>query len=124
MRASVTPLTPKLMHMPHNSTVNIDFTVAAADIAASVLHCCPWFPFLRKPSKHICSCMQALYQFCQDTLSSKVTTLEADIAELQSTQDSAPRNERHMLALQFRIGKKQLLKSCLWQYDPQQLVDT
>ena len=68
--------------------------------------------------------MQALYQFCQDTLSSKATTLEADIADLQSLQDSAPQDERHMLALQFRIGKKQLLKSCLWQYDPQQLADT
>lgn len=67
--------------------------------------------------------LQALYQFCQHILSSKPTTLEADIARLQSMRDEESQDERHILALQFRIGKKQLLRSCLWQYDPQQLAD-
>ena len=38
MRVSVTQLTPKLMHVPHNPAHKIDFTLAAADAAASVLH--------------------------------------------------------------------------------------
>ena len=38
MRVSVTPSTPKLMHMPHNTAQSIEFTVAAADAAASVLY--------------------------------------------------------------------------------------
>ena len=46
VRVSMTPLTPKLMRMPHNSAQNIDFAVAAADAAASVLYCivmvCLW----------------------------------------------------------------------------------
>ena len=35
-RVFVTLLTPMLMHMPHNSTRNIDHTVAVADATASV----------------------------------------------------------------------------------------
>ena len=38
MRLSVTPLTPELMHILHNSAHNIDFTIAVADAAASVLY--------------------------------------------------------------------------------------
>ena len=38
-------------------------------------------------------------------------------------QEEESQDERLILALQVRIGKKQLLKSCLWQYDPQQLAD-
>ena len=68
--------------------------------------------------------MQALHQFCHHIIGSKATTIEEDMARLDSIGEGQEHDERHRLALQFRIGKKQLLKSCLWQYDPQQLVDS
>lgn len=74
-----------------------------------------------------CSCfnkpavIQVVYHLCQQVLASKPTTLEEDTASLQQAQDLEVRDAHHILALQFRIGKKELLQSCLWQYDPQQL---
>lgn len=65
--------------------------------------------------------IQVVYHLCQQVLASKPTTLEEDIASLQQAQDLEVRDAHHILALQFRIGKKELLQSCLWQYDPQQL---
>ncbi len=65
--------------------------------------------------------VQVLYHVCQQVLASKPTTLVEDIASLQQAQDLEVRDQHHILALQFRIGKKELLQSCLWQYDPQQL---
>ena len=65
--------------------------------------------------------IQVVYHFCQQVLASKPTTLVEDIASLQQAQDLEVREEHDILALQFRIGKKELLQSCLWQYDPQQL---
>ena len=37
-RVSVTPLTSKLMHMPHTSAQSIDYTVAAANDAVSLVY--------------------------------------------------------------------------------------
>jgi len=65
--------------------------------------------------------MQVLYHVCQQIVASKPTTLVEDIASLQQAQDLQVQDQHHILALQFRIGKKELLQSCLWQYDPQQL---
>ena len=65
--------------------------------------------------------MQVLYHVCQQVIASKPTTLVEDIASLQQAQDLEVQDQHHILALQFRIGKKELLHSCLWQYDPQQL---
>jgi len=65
--------------------------------------------------------MQVLYHVCQQVIASKPTTLGEDIASLQQAQDLEVQDQHHILALQFRIGKKELLQSCLWQYDPQQL---
>ena len=70
----------------------------------------------------LCSfAMQVLHDLCQHVTVSKPTTLEEDTASLQQAQDLALQDKHWMLALQFRIGKKQLLQSCLWQYDVQQL---
>ena len=74
------------------------------------------FPCFNKPAF-----IQVVYHLCQQVIASKPTTLEEDIASLQQAQDLEVRDEHHILALQFRIGKKELLQSCLWQYDPQQL---
>ncbi len=68
-----------------------------------------------------CFVMQVVYHLCQHLTASKPTTLEDDIESLQHMQNIRLQNEHHTLALQFRIGKKQLLQSCLWQYNPQQL---
>ena len=65
--------------------------------------------------------MQVLHHVCQQVLASKPTTLVEDSASLQQAQDLEVQDQHHILALQFRIGKKELLQSCLWQYDPQQL---
>ena len=70
-------------------------------------------------SKH--AVMQVLYHVCQQVVASKPTTLVEEIASLQQAQDLQVQDQHHILALQLRIGEKELLQSCLWQYDPQQL---
>ncbi|KAL0038391.1 hypothetical protein WJX77_004597 [Trebouxia sp. C0004] len=64
---------------------------------------------------------QVLYHVCQQVIASKPTTLVEDIASLQQAQDLEVQDQHFILALQLRIGKKELLQSCLWQYDPEQL---
>ena len=61
-----------------------------------------------------------LHQLCNDLLGSKPTTLESDMASLEKLKSGQSHKVHAMLALKFRIGKKQLLQSCVWQYDPQQ----
>ena len=55
MRGSVTPLTPKLMHMPHNTAQSIEFTVAAADAAVP----CASFVQLLQGVQHV-ACAKVL----------------------------------------------------------------
>ena len=62
--------------------------------------------------------LQILHALCQKLLAMKPTSLEADVAYLQQLETAWPHMERERLAAQFRIGKKKLLHSCLWQYDP------
>lgn len=66
--------------------------------------------------------LQVLHEFCSDVLAAKPTTLEADLQLLEQLPNSTDSSDRQRLALQFRIGKKTLLKSCIWQYDPTQLT--
>ena len=66
--------------------------------------------------------LQVLYEFCSRILASKPTTLEADLQLLEQLPSSTGSSDRQRLALQFRIGKKALLKSCIWQYDPTQMT--
>ena len=64
--------------------------------------------------------MQVLYHVCQQIAASnpmRCTTPVEDIASLQQAQDLEVQDQHHILALQFRVGKKELLQSCLWQYD-------
>lgn len=63
--------------------------------------------------------LQILHQLCNHLLAAKPTTLENDIALLDQLKSSQSCTLHAVLALQFRVGKKQLLQSCLWQYDPQ-----
>ena len=62
--------------------------------------------------------LQVLHQVCLDISASKPTTLTDDKLMLQELQASQRPNPRQLLALQFVIGKKQLLQSCVWQYAP------
>lgn len=66
--------------------------------------------------------LQVLHDFCSEILASKPTSIEADLQLLEALNSSAGSGDRQRLALQFRIGKKALLKSCIWQYDPAQLA--
>ena len=61
--------------------------------------------------------LQVLYGVCSHLLALKSTTLEADQQLLEQLSQSTGSTERQRLALQFRIGKKTLLKSCIQQYD-------
>ena len=66
--------------------------------------------------------LQVLHEVCSNILASMPTTLEADLQLLEQLPSSTGSSDRQRLALQFRIGKKALLKSCIWQYDPTQLT--
>ena len=61
--------------------------------------------------------LQVLHEFCSHTIASKPTTLEADLQLLEQLPSSTGSSDRQRLALQFRIGKKALLRSCIGQYD-------
>ena len=65
--------------------------------------------------------MQVLQDFCNEAIASKPTTIEADIKQFKALQGDASASERLKMALQFRISTKQLLHTCLWQYDPTQV---
>ena len=60
--------------------------------------------------------LQVLQQFCSSILERKTTTIKADQAEVAAlTKKSAAskQNQRKILALQYRIGKKKILQSCI-----------
>ena len=59
-----------------------------------------------------------LHEVCLQVSKSKPTTLAEDQLALQELQSSQENNRRLILALQFVIGKKQLVQSCIWQYAP------
>ena len=61
----------------------------------------------------IFDCLQVLYQFCNQTLNSKPTTIKQDRIELKKLKQGDKRDERKRLAIQFRIGKKLILQSCI-----------
>ena len=61
-----------------------------------------------RTSKH--AVMQVLYHVCQQVVASKPTTLVEDVASVQQAQVLQVQDQHHILALQFRIGKKELLQ--------------
>jgi hypothetical protein len=63
-----------------------------------------------------------LHGFCSHVIASKPTTLEADKKQLEQLGASTANNDKSRLALQYRITKKELLQSCVWQYDPAQMA--
>ncbi|KAL0024826.1 hypothetical protein WJX79_002354 [Trebouxia sp. C0005] len=65
---------------------------------------------------------QVLHGFCSHVIASKPTTLEADKKQLEQVGASIANKDKSRLALQYRITKKKLLQSCVWQYDPAQMV--
>lgn len=71
---------------------------------------------------NLCFGLQVLHGFCSDILASKPTSLEADQQLLEKLPAGANTVHRQQMALQFRIGKKVLLKSCIWRYDPAQVA--
>ncbi len=59
-------------------------------------------------------CLQVLHKFCSFVLNSKPTTVKADQAELeQLNRQDSDETRRKVLALQYRIGKKKILQSCI-----------
>ena len=70
--------------------------------------------------KILLCCLQILHQLCEHLSAVRPSTLEDDVALLQQLQSAQSRDVHAVLALQFRISKKQLLQACLWQHDPQQ----
>lgn len=66
--------------------------------------------------------MQVLYDFCTHTLSRKPTTIKQDRAELKTLRLGNKRDERKRLAIQFRIGKKLILQSCVRQHSEENRV--
>lgn len=61
-------------------------------------------------------CSQALHKFCSHVLNSKPTSVKADQTELQELQkqnSDTDQSRRKVLALQYRIGKKKILQSCI-----------
>ncbi len=66
--------------------------------------------------------MQVLHGFCSQVIASKPTSLEADKKQLGAMSDSTASDDRLRLALQYRLEKKKMLQSCVWQYDPAQMA--
>ena len=64
--------------------------------------------------------MQILQDFCNAAIASKPTSLETDIKQFKLLQADPKASDRSKMALQFRISTKQLLHTCVWQYDPSQ----
>lgn len=65
---------------------------------------------------------QVLHGFCSHVIASKPTTLEADKKQLEQGGAGTASNDKLQLAVQYRITKKELLHSCVWQYDPAQMA--
>ncbi|DBB01977.1 TPA: hypothetical protein ACH3X1_000563 [Trebouxia sp. C0004] len=65
---------------------------------------------------------QVLHGFCSHIIALKPTTLEADKKQLEQLGAGTASNDKSRLALQYRITKKELLQSCVWQYDPSQMA--
>lgn len=60
--------------------------------------------------------LQVVYEFCSFVLDSKPTSVTADEAELSKLKRATPttqQEERQLLAIQYRIGKKKILQSCI-----------
>ncbi len=66
--------------------------------------------------------LQVLHGFCSHVIASKPTTLEADKKQLEQVRAGTASNDKLQLAVQYRITKKELLQSCVWQYDPAQMA--
>lgn len=66
--------------------------------------------------------LQVLHGFCSHVIASKPTTLEADKKQLEQGGAGTASNDKLQLAVQYRITKKELLHSCVWQYDPAQMA--
>ena len=67
-------------------------------------------------------CLQVLHGFCSHVTALKPTTLEADRKQLEQVGAGTASNDKSRLALQYRITQKELLQSCVWQYDPAQMA--
>ena len=60
--------------------------------------------------------LQVLQNFCKFVLKSKPTTVKADeaqLSELQKHKPTSQNEERQLLAIQYRFGKKKILQSCI-----------
>lgn len=66
--------------------------------------------------------LQVLFDFCTHALSSKATTIKQDRAELKTLHAGDEQVERKRLAVQFRIGKKLILQSCVKQHSKENRI--
>ena len=60
--------------------------------------------------------LQVLHKFCSFVLKSKPTSVKADEAEiskLYTLKPSTQTEQRRLLAIQYRFGKKKILQSCI-----------
>ena len=60
--------------------------------------------------------LQVLHNFCSFVLKSKPTSVKADEAEISNLKNLKPTMEseqRQLLAIEYRFGKKKILQSCV-----------
>lgn len=66
--------------------------------------------------------LQVLHEFCSFVLKSKPTSVKADEAELSKLKTLKPTTQteqRRLLAIQYRFGKKKILQSCIRKHQKQ-----
>ena len=68
------------------------------------------------PSEMLRGMVQVLLNFCRSVLKAKPTSIKEDeelLRQLKQEKPSCQQEERRLLAVQYRYGKKKILQSCI-----------
>ena len=78
--------------------------------------CCTFFCMSLTIADYTSPLLQVLHEFCSFVLKSKPTSVKADEAEISKLETLKPTTQteqRRLLAIQYRFGKKKILQSCI-----------